>query len=243
MDNDVVTAIPPSDASTPILEAWLEDLLWHRGVYRQSKLRWRQEEPVLIATEFTRGRHDYTTVADLHTLSRSAMHAAGLAGDCQRALGLALTQVRMTGPMLRTWDTLAELLDLEPHQCAQAVQLSTWSDGQRAIPTPVRSVLQMCEAFLFANPLLTAWELKQLWTLYDAGAEILEDTVVDLLVELSPTVPGVVLANACGMSTRAAIDDRIARQRSARGDIGDPRRQVRQTFRPIPRTAPHSHTV
>ena len=64
---------------------WIDDLAWHRQVYKQSKFRWDGTEALLVATEFTGGRQDFRTVADLSeleayrlTLSSTQRRVSGL---------------------------------------------------------------------------------------------------------------------------------------------------------------------
>ena len=91
----------------------------------------------------------------------------------------------------------------------------------------------MCAGFFFASPLLLAWELSQLWKLYRAAEELLEDTLVDLVVELQPLVHTSDLLHALHTTTAVGLSNRINSQRHERGPAGDPRRTPRQQFSPL----------
>lgn len=229
-------SLPVASTTRTDAEQWIDDLSWHRQVYKQSKFRWWDTEAVLVATEFTGGRNNFRTIADLRELERYRISVSEYALTCQRALGLALKDVR-SNLNLSGWDRVGDLLDLDPGECASSSFFATWADpyDSRQISNPqVRRIRRMCDGFFFASPLLLAWELKQLWRLYQAAEDVLEDTLVDLLVELRETARTQDLVRAIGMSTEAGLDDRIAMQRDARGPVGDPRRIPQQTFGPLP---------
>lgn len=215
---------------------WIEDLVWHRQTYKQSKYRWWDNEPILVASEFTGGRHSFTTIGELRELETYRLALSEYALTCQRAMGVALKQAR-TGLRLQGWNHLSRLLDLEVQECAESAYLATWADpyDDREISNPqVQRIEKMCAGFLFASPLLLAWELRQLWALYQAAENVLEDTLVDLLVELSERCWPGDLARAVGLVGEHGLQDRIERQRTHRGAVGDPRRCEHQVFRPIP---------
>lgn len=223
-----------TDTSDP--SHWVDDLVWHRQSYRQSKFRWWDNEPVLVASEFTGGRHSFTSVDGLRELEEYRLTLGAYVLTCQRAMGLAMKDSR-TGLGLAGWGKLAHLVDLDARRCEESAHLATWAYpyDQREISNPqVRRIEAMCAGFFFANPLLLTWELRQLWGLYYAAEQILEDTVVDLVEELLPTTPTSVLASAVGLYSEHGLRDRIFQQRSTRGAVGDSRRTLRQTFGPTP---------
>ena len=40
---------------------WIEDMTWHRRMFRHSKFRWVPEDPIAIALTWTRGQLIYDT--------------------------------------------------------------------------------------------------------------------------------------------------------------------------------------
>jgi len=82
----------------------------------------------------------------------------------------------------------------------------------------------------FSNPLIRVWEVKQLTAMYLAAVDVLEDTLIDLVEELSPTHRLSDILRAAHTSSEERLDERIAAQRTACGGPNDPRRVLRQTF-------------
>ncbi|EQM29999.1 hypothetical protein ATN37_02170 [Rhodococcus sp. MH15] len=214
---------------------WIDDLAWHRQVYKQSKFRWDGTEALLVATEFTGGCQEFRTVADLRDLEGYRLALSEYTMTCQRALGLALQEARY-GLGSGHWEDIATLLDLTAVDCAASSYFARWGDprvaGQFSNPQVLR-IRKMCAGFFFASPLLLAWELSQLWKLYRAAEELLEDTLVDLVVELQPLVRTSDLLHALHTTTEVGLNNRISSQRHERGPSGDPRRVPRQTFSPL----------
>ncbi|MBF6333640.1 hypothetical protein [Nocardia transvalensis] len=232
-DNDDVTGIELERLPrTP--DEWVEDLDWHRDSYRYSKFQWTPEDALLIATRWTRGQDTFTNVADLATLTQRQLELGDYTETCQRALGKAIAEVQRG--LQRPMADVADLLGLTQLECDEAVYLATvrtlWSTPASPIPdsnAQVRRIRTMCDGMFFASPLLLAWELKQLWRMYQSAYNLLEDTVVDLIVELDSVDP-VAVAHASGMPNTRSLKQRIQTQRSERGEPGDPRRDPRQVF-------------
>lgn len=232
----IIVGMPLPLGSTRMEPAhWIDDLAWHRQVYKQSKFRWDSTEALLVATEFTGGRQDFRTVADLRELEVYRLALSEYTTTCQRALGLALQEAR-NGLGTSGWEGVAALLDLSAVDCSASSYFARWGDpriaGQFSNPQ-VRRIRKMCAGFFFASPLLLAWELAQLWKLYRAAEELLEDTLVDLVVELQPHVHTSDLLHALHTTTEVGLSNRINSQRHGRGPAGDPRRAPRQQFSPL----------
>ncbi|GAB4590032.1 hypothetical protein [Nocardia sp. IFM 10818] len=212
-------------------ESWVRDLNWHRTVvYPSSKFQWQPSDAALVATKFTGGQDEFTTVADLTVLTQKRKNLTDYTATCERALGRALSQSQR-GLGCRTAD-LAEILDMTPLEVERAVYsysvAVTWSDkiGDRSSYTnrQVRRITEMCDGLLISSPLLLAWELKQLWSMYRAAENLLEDTFVDLVLELKGTADPAVIVYAAGAPHREALHGWIRHQRALRGEPGDPRR-------------------
>ncbi|MEV6774406.1 hypothetical protein AB0N05_37795 [Nocardia sp. NPDC051030] len=211
---------------------WPDDLDWHRGVYKDAKFRWQAIDALRTATDFTHGHHDFRTVGDLRRLAGYRLDLASYTTTCQRAFGRAIKQVR-SGLKLPDWDGVGQLLRMDPIECAQSSFFATWADPRdpsRLTNPQVERVTLMCGRFAFASPLLLAWELKQVWRMCQAAEGILEDTLVDLVVELRGTVREDDLVRSSGMMTSAGLWDRVDTQRRDHGEAGDPRREPHQVF-------------
>lgn len=222
--------VGPIERRTPA--QWIEDLTWHRQIYRDAKFRWTGTDALLVATEFTYGHDTFETVGDLHTLEKYRLGLATYTLTCQRAFGAAINDTR-TGLAVQGWDLIADLMRIPILDCRTSSWHATWADpyDRRQVTNPqVSRITAMCDGFLFASPLLLAWELKQLWSLYAAAENILEDTIADLVTELTGTVRDEDLARAAGMSTIVGLHDRVATQRTERGEPTDPRRTPHQIF-------------
>ncbi|MFH5211548.1 hypothetical protein ACHIPZ_25585 [Antrihabitans sp. NCIMB 15449] len=181
----------------------------------------------MAATEFTRGRQEFTTVRDLRDLAGYKRVAGDYSMVCQRALGDALKAARrQLSP--RDWAPVATELDLTVLECASSAFVSTWSDPQERTNAQVVRVQRIVDGLFFTNPLIRSWELQQLWLLYVAAEGFLEDTLVDLVVELRGSRRAADLADAVGLRSVTSLDCMIEEQRRSRGEIGDPRRTPTQ---------------
>lgn len=206
---------------------WINDLRWHRAQYRQSRFQWSATEALLAATEFTHGRQDFSSLMDLRELNQNRRAAAEYAAVCQRAFGDAVRQARLV-ICPTSWVTVALELDSTVADCSASSHFSTWSIPADRTNAQVDRVQRIVDGLYFSNPLIRAWELKQLWDLYTAAESILEDTVVDLVGELSGHRRPQDIADAIGVCTSAGLEHRIRIQRSQRGLVGDPRRTPHQ---------------
>ena len=74
----------------------------------------------------------------------------------------------------------------------------------------------------FVNPLIEAWELKHLCGMYEAADNVLEDTLCDLIDELTGHVSDQDLVAATGMQSVASLQRRVAAARLQRGPPGRP---------------------
>lgn len=223
----------PTGVSGGLLQ-WIDDLMWHRRSYRQSKLRWWPDDAVLVATEHTRGRHDFTTVRDFADLRPIRARAEALVARVDIALGHSLSDVNLADPEMRDdWARLGALIDLSPADCHRVVRTAAMSNLRTPPIRAVADVVRMCDGFYFASPLLTAWELKQLRDLYRAGADVVADTMNDLLVELTDRAYPTDLVRASGAASWSELSTLTDRHVRERGRAGDVRRQASQRYTPL----------
>lgn len=213
---------PPARA-----EVWLDDLFWHKKMYRGARWRWWGEHVMKVITGHTGGKLTFDTFADLRLLEDHRRSVADQAFTCQLALADPLDDA---GDVLGRWIPVADALGLTEVECSSTVW---FADARPDLPrtnVKVEKVLRVVRRQPFNNPLIEAWELKQLWRLHQAAAAMLEDTTCDLIEHLRGSRPDVVLCEAADVVTSAGLTTRVDANRAARGEFGDPRRVPRQVF-------------
>ena len=224
----------PAPAGTPAgqerLERsarWLEDLMWHKRMYRPARFRWWPEHLVDICTKTTGGRLDFSTLAHLQLLPQHRHAVRDVVEQFSGAIGQRLADAYLT---IGSYETIGEQLGLT---MAEMRSMVIWSDVDNAGPygwshPQITRVLRVVGRQPFRSPLIEAWELLQLSRMYQAAADVFEDLTVDLIGELRGQRPDEVLAAASGSGTIARMEQRIRRAHSARGGPGDPRRYPTQ---------------
>ena len=224
----------PAPAGTPAgqerLERsarWLEDLMWHKRMYRPARFRWWPEHLVDICTKTTGGRLDFSTLAHLQLLPQHRNSLRDVVDQFSGAIGQRLADAYLT---IGSYETIGHELGLT---VAEIRSMVIWSDPGNAGPEgwshpQISRVLRVVGRQPFRSPLIEAWELLQLSRMYQAAADIFEDLTVDLIGELRGQRPDEVLAVASGSGTVARMEMRIQRAHAARGGPGDPRRYPSQ---------------
>lgn len=234
-----MTSVPPSTRDEAALVAgrvraaeaerdrltvlWLDDLRWHKHMFRQSRFQWTGEHAIDIVTRGTGGQLEFTELRHLRRLQAEQDEIAAYGTQCTLAMGapLAAAAAAVTGG----WPVVADAVGLAVGQAKATAALVEWEPLQE--PTPdVRRVLR---GLPFSNPLIQVWELKQLSRLFDAAVQLLEDTICDLLLELLQAHSPQKLVEALA-TQRLDPTNRADRARSARGAPGDPRRTPHQVF-------------
>lgn len=222
------TPIQTAAAGQPALVAtWLDDLWWHKKMYRGARWRWWGEHVMDMITSYTGGRLYFTTVEDLRRLQGYKYHAEEEAFTCQLALTDPLEQA---GDLMGRWGAVAEALGLTTVDCSATVWFAAVLPDRARTNSAVERVKRVVQRQPFKNPLIEAFELKQMWRLHQAAATMLEDTTCDLLEELRESRPDAVLCEAAAIATVKGLDLRIATARTDRGGPGDPRRIPRQIY-------------
>lgn len=224
----------PAPADTPAGQErlqraarWLDDLMWHKRMYRPARFRWWPEHLIDICTKTTGGQLDFTTVAHLEQLQehRSTLWEVGL--QFGGAMGERLADAYMT---IGSYERIAEELQLTMIDIRSMV---AWSYAENAPPEGwthpgIRWVLRVVGRQPFRNPLIEVWELSQQERMYQAAADIFEDLTVDLIGELRGRRTDEVLAVASRSGTVERMERRIQRAHDKRGGPGDPRRYPNQ---------------
>ena len=205
---------------------WVDDLRWHKQMFRQSRFQWTGEHAVDIVTRGTGGRLEFTDVRHLRRLQREQNEIADYTTQCRMAMGAPLREA--AGTVVGGWDTVAEVLGLSAGNAKATEYLASFTPAAERTNPDVRRVLRQLP---FSNPLIQVWELKQLVNLFQAAVDLVEDTLCDLLLELSSSHPPSVLMAATLPQLQALTPaKRVEWARKERGGPGDPRRTPRQRF-------------
>jgi len=218
---------PGGDERLERAARWLDDLMWHKRMYRPARFRWWPEHLVDICTKTTGGRLDFTTLAHLQLLPGHRNSVRDVVDLFSGAIGQRLADAYLT---IGSYDTIGQELGLTMTDIRVMV---IWSAPENAGPDgwshpQISRVLRVVGRQPFRSPLIEAWELLQLSRMYQAAADVFEDLTVDLIGELRGQRPDEVLATASGSGTVARMDQRIERAYAARGGPGDPRRYPSQ---------------
>jgi hypothetical protein len=220
-----LAALDVSTAAT--VETWLDDLFWHKKMYRGARWRWWGEHVTDLITTYTGGQLTFRSMDDLRQLQRYQQRAEDEAFTCQLALADPL---QMAKDVMGIWNVVGAAVGLSEVECSTPVCFAETHPTQARTNHQVERVRRVVRRQPFKNPLIEALELKQLWRLHQAAAAMLEDTTCDLLVELRDSRPDVALCEAVGVLSSKGLDTRIAAARKARGGPGDPRRIPRQIY-------------
>lgn len=160
---------------------WLEDMAWHRRMYRQSRFRWVPEDPLGIALTWTRGRLEHETLAHLHTLDGQIGDLRSFADGIDDAMTPLLRQARRHSEV-GEWTQGLELVGLSAVGADDLCQRTARPGG--ADHPDARRALR---GFPLPNPWSQVWELRQVRSMYAAAQAIMEDVFCDLVLELHPT--------------------------------------------------------
>lgn len=213
-------AAQTQDSARPA-EAWLEDLHWHKRMYRRSGFRWTGGDAVSIVTAMSGGKVDFAGADDLRQLSEIQRSIDAYAHQCRRVM--ARTAWRATRE-LGDATAVGQALELDPVHVADTTWTAAEDGDARA------NVARVLAGIPWANPLTHAWELKQLWRLYVAARTVVEDAVCDLVVEEFTGVAEHALIAAAAAPDRAQLCARVEQARAQRGRPGDPRRAPVQRY-------------
>jgi hypothetical protein len=201
---------------------WLDDLGWHKHMFRRSRFQWAGWHVMDVVTRTTGGQLDFFTVAHLRRLQQYQDEVRDYGTQCQIAMAAPLRQAYET----LGWEPTAEALGLTVVDCTSTLTFAAGTTEEERTNGDVRRVLHRLP---FSNPLIQAWELKQLWRLHEAARNVFEDVICDLLLELLPSHSADGLAEATGPLVMKPAG-RAELARLERGGPGDPRRAPQQIF-------------
>jgi len=225
----------PVRTASVSLEQWVEDVVWHRRMYRQSRFRWVQEDPFRIATWFTRGRIVHETPRHLARLDEQLLELRAHIEEICDAIAARTRRIRAAagGHESSEWRMCLALAGQEPGTIARLERSASGRPNSEATNHDVQRTLR---GFPCPNPVTEVWELAQLEAMYSAAELLLEDTFCDLAAELAAARSWAGLADFTTETDGDNLRRRVARQRSTRGPEGDPRRQrgLVQHYEPVP---------
>lgn len=201
----------------------LENLAYHRDLYRSSINRWNEESIWKKFHYVAKGRWRFSTLDDLVFFHHVQRRLEGPANGWLSVLGDHLRR-------MRPWfEPQADLrfgmaLGLGVIEVAQAQEWAMFG------PNP--SYDELSEVYLrelsfWDEPIFQAFEIRQLYSANQTAADMVEDRVCDLALELIASKGSDAVCHALNqdpLTLQVRID--LARARS--GPPGDPRRQLRQ---------------
>lgn len=204
-------------------EDWLEDMTWHRRMYDQSKFRWVPEDPIAIALHWTRGRLEFTTPGHLRRLDVQLHALRDYAAGIQDAM---LDPLELARQRCRDYAAALQLVGMTQVD-VDIIRYSALGGRVRNHPEARRAL----RGIPLPNPFSQVWELRQMYGMYSAADDILEDTFCDLASELASERGWDDLAPlTLYHHTGRGLEMRVEQQRRARGLPGDPRRRVEQCY-------------
>ena len=204
---------------------WLDDMRWHRRMFAQSKVRWAPEDARDIALRWVHGRCSFETPGHLRRLEAQHLHLLEHTAQIQDAMAPDLKAVRNTLHR-SSWAEAFDLLGMTERESSVITIMSRPLDPKRPNPD-VRRALR---GIPLANPLSRVWELRQMHTLYDAAANLLEDELCDLATELAPAHGWDNLAALTTDHVGWQLSARVEEQRRARGGPEDSRRHPQHRY-------------
>lgn len=206
-------------------EYWIEDMTWHRQMFRGSYYRWVPEDAFALALRWVRGTCVFETPAGLRVIDTARWDMGRPHGALFSAMASRLRRVR------------TELHPSQWHEALELVALTGYEPRlmlQELDPVPASAnadVARAVRGWPSRNPLSELWELKQFNSLWRAADDVLGDTFADLVIELAPRYGWehlTTMVRAC--STPRALQFMVECQRKDRGEPGDPRRQPEQRY-------------
>lgn len=205
---------------------WLEDLFLHKWAYKHARYRWDPAFVRAMSARLAQGRTGFTTLADLRRLQDYKIEACTLAETITGAIG---TRAAAAFMVIGDYETIADALGMTVHDVRMAAIFGCWNRGEPTAPDwdsdpDVNATLRQCAKGIGNNILVEAWELRQKAELFRVIDNVFEDATVDLIEELTGSVPERALVEASSSHTTARMHTRMHAARRDRGEPGDPRR-------------------
>lgn len=128
---------------------WLDDLRWHKQMFRQSRFQWTGEHAVDIITRHTGGQVEFTDVRHLQRLQHEQNEIAAYTGQCRAAVGEPLREAVRT--VIGGWDVVAAAVGLDPGHLKAIEDFAVGATAEQRTNPDVRRVLRQLP---FSNPLI-----------------------------------------------------------------------------------------
>lgn len=193
-------------------------------MYAQSHFRWVSEDAARIALGYTRGRVVFEAPAHLRRLDQQLMELKEWKCQISDAMAGPLRAARgcYRGP---AWVEALALIGLSEYDARVLI-----GSAQPIPPGGNPDVRRALRGWPLPNPLTQVWELRQVQSMYQAGENLLEDAVADLVLELAARHGWDNLAALTVDRCGGQLQRRVGRQREERGEPGDPRRVAAQRY-------------
>ena len=213
--------------TSPVAEetaVWLEDLYWHRQMFKPARTQWDRREVIDIVTRHTGGQLEFSTVGDLEHLSVAKGEIDSAIRRIEKSLGAAAQRAAVA---FGDWSAVGEKVGYDWRALRRMAETAARTPA--FVPHPdVHIAVREVPA---RNPLSEAWEIKQLRSLWAAASQMVEDTLCDLVEELVEIGVGwESLLPAVWDRSPESLKARVELNRVSRGQPGDPRRRHQQVF-------------
>lgn len=209
---------------------WVGQYRVHRAAYFGAYWTWTPESPFRLVTNYSGGRLEYTTPQDFRALVLLRREMTERMCAVRDAIAHELQTIGERCPTVgsQRWRPLADEFDVPAVELAIAVGEAQAAPARVPAPAEVHAVLKACEELAIVNPLISAWELWQALRMWQAGIDLVTDTMADLIRELAHLSPAELSFATFGEIGARQIIAIERNQRLERGLGGDPRRCASQ---------------
>lgn len=206
---------------------WVDDMRWHRRMYRESRFRWVAEDAMSLALAWTRGRVEFTTPGHLRRLDLQLLDLSTYAAGIRHAMLDPLDEARARCTAA-DYDAGLHLIGMTRRDVDVLRHASLAGTGRvHGHPEALRAM----RGIPLPNPYSQVWELRQMDAMYAAAGDILEDALCDLAVELAPRQGwGNLAPLTVSHRMPGSLQRRVEQQRQEHGEPGDPRRRRAQRY-------------
>lgn len=209
---------------------WIEQYRTHRAVYFGAYWTWTPNSPFRLVASHSRGRLEYTTPRDFQCLVRLRRDMTERLCAVRDSIAQELVAIARACPSVvdQRWQPLAFEFDVPAAELAIAIGEAQAAPARLSAPSEVYAALEACDELAVMNPVIRAWELWQVLQLWEAGLDLVTDTMADLIRELDHLTPAELSFAAQGEISARQVAALELNQRLERGLLGDPRRCASQ---------------
>lgn len=205
---------------------WIEQYRAHRAVYFGAYWTWTPNSPFRLVANHAHGRLEYTSPRDFQSLVRLRRDMTERLCAVRDSIAHELAVIARSCPSVvdQRWQPLAAEFDVPAAELAIAVGEAQSAPARLPAPSEVYAALEACDELAVMNPVIRAWELWQVLQLWEAGLDLVTDTMADLIRELDHLSPAELSFAAQGEIGARQVASLELNQRLERGLLGDPRR-------------------